>query len=310
LAAGSLVASQAGAAERRAKAFPSAEAAADALAAAWRTDNRPDLLTIFGSAGTKLVISSDHVAEKEARERLAAEFAAQHTIEYPTPSKAVLVIGKDEFPYPIPLVKQSQKWRFDTLSGEQEIINRRIGHNEINAIEVCRAYVEAQREYEIKDHRGDGVRQYARRLSSSAGKHDGLYWAAGAPAAGSPAAESPFGPLIAKAEAEGYSTSSATLVTPFHGYHFRILTKQGASASGGALDYMVDGRLKRGFALIAYPAIYGDSGVMTFLVNQHGIVFEKNLGPHTQAIAKAMTEYNPDKSWRIPATPATSAATK
>jgi hypothetical protein len=205
----------------------------------------------------------------------------------------VLSIGKDDFPYPIPLVKEGSVWHFDTKAGEEEILDRRIGHNELIAIEVCHAYVEAQREYAAKNASSSGKGEYAQRLHSSAGAHDGLYWAA---AAG--ADESPFGPLVASAEAQGYGTNAAGIRTPYHGYYFRILKRQGASAPGGAKDYVVNGHMTGGFAMVAFPAKYGDAGVMSFIVNQTGIVFEKNLGPGTDVSARQITAYDPDESWQ------------
>lgn len=201
-------------------------------------------------------------------------------------------IGKDAFPLPIPLVKQGSTWYFDLKQGEQEILNRRIGHNELNAIAVCHAYVEAQREYAALHPPGKAQAEYAQRLDSSAGKRDGLYWVAE-----TAADESPFGPLVASAEAAGYSANPAGTRTPYHSYYFRILTRQGPSAPGGAKDYVTGGHMTGGFAMIAFPAKYGDAGIMTFIVDQTGIVFERNLGPGTEAIARRITAYDPDQGW-------------
>jgi len=276
------------------KMFASPEAAVKALAAAWRSGKKRDLLVIFGRAGGKLVSSGDPVAEKQAREKLASSFDEAHRLESEGERKVIIVLGKDEWPYPIPLVRQGSTWRFDVNAGAQQIIDRRVGRNELNAIEVCRAYVEAQRDYASEDRLGDGLHEYAERVLSSEGKHDGLYWQSS-----QGAEESPLGPLIATAEAEGYGKKSAEGQAPFHGYFYRILTRQGKSASGGARDYKVNGHLTGGFALVAFPARYGDSGIMTFVVNQDGIVFEKNLGPKTVSIAGRITEYNPDQTWKI-----------
>jgi hypothetical protein len=193
---------------------------------------------------------------------------------------------------PIPIVKQGERWHFDTAAGEQKIIDRRVGRNELNVIEVCRAYVAAQREYASKDRLGDGLHEYATKFPSSAGKHDGLYWQASANEE-----QSPFGPLVASARKEGYRREPHHGPAPYHGYYFRILTRQGPHASGGAKDYIVAGHMTRGFALLAFPAKWGDSGVMTFVVNQHGIVFQKNLGPDTARIAPAIKQFDPDLSW-------------
>ena len=213
-----------------------------------------------------------------------------HELKEEDGSRAVLIIGKDAFPFPIPIVAATGAWHFDTPAGVEEILDRRIGENELAAIEVLRAYVDAQREYAEADHDGKGP-QYAQRLLSSDGKRDGLYWPA---AENEPA--SPFGPLIAEAHAEGYRKQTDS-PQPYHGYLFRILTSQGTDAAGGARDYVVSGRMIGGFGLIATPAEYGNSGVKTLLVNQDGVVFEKDLGPETTSLAAAVTSFNPDASW-------------
>jgi hypothetical protein len=280
------------AAEPAQQTFPSPEAAAASLAEAAGHGDQAELLKIFGAGGAKLISSGDPVADDNARQRLAAEYAASHKIDYEGDDKAVLSIGKDDFPLPIPLVKAGSAWHFDTTAGEQEILDRRIGRNELNTIEVCRAYVGAQREYAEMNLVGKGQGEYAQKFHSSPGKHDGLYWEA------ENAAESPLGPLVASARAEGYGPNAEGTPTPYHGYYFKILTRQGPSASSGAKDYVVNGHMTGGFAMIAFPAKYGDSGIMTFVVGQTGVVFEKNLGPGTAAIARRITEYDPDQSWK------------
>ncbi|MGA2793394.1 MAG: DUF2950 domain-containing protein [Roseiarcus sp.] len=284
----------AGAAAVAQRTFSSPEQAAEALAAAWRSGDKSEVLAIFGSAADKLVNSGDVVAEKAARERLASSYDEAHRLDLEGADKAVIVLGKDEWPYPIPLLKQGAGWRFDVKAGAEQIIDRRIGRNELNAIAVCRAYVEAQREYAGKDRLGDGLRQYAQRVASTEGKHDGLFWRT--PEGGE---ESPLGPLVVAAEAQGYRAASAEGRAPFHGYFYRILTRQGQSAPGGARDYLANGHLTGGFALVAFPATYGDSGVMTFIVSQDGIVFEKNLGPNTADVARRIAAYDPDATWRV-----------
>jgi hypothetical protein len=275
--------------------FASPEQAAEALAAAWRSDSKPDLVKIFGPAGVKLVSSGDEVADKNAKEQLAAAYDAQHSIVGIGDKKAQLIIGKEEFPFPIPLVKRGNAWRFDTQAGAEEILDRRIGRNELNAIGVCRAYIEAQREYAAKDRSGNGPHEYAMKIASADDRHDGLYWQAK-----QGEEESPLGPLIASAADEGYSSAGKeAMLSPYHGYYYRILTRQGPHAPGGALNYVAKDRMTEGFSLVAYPAEYGNSGIMTFIVNQDGIVFEKNLGPHTAKIARQMTQYDPDRSWKI-----------
>ncbi len=275
--------------------YASPEQAAAALAAAWRADSEPDLLKIFGPAGVKLVSSGDEVADRRVHARLAAAYAAQHRIVSTGEQGALLVIGAEEFPFPIPLEKVGDTWRFDTAAGAEEILDRRIGRNELNAISVCRAYVEAQRDYAAQSHPGSGPHEYAMKIASTGDQHDGLYWQT------RPGEEeSPFGPLIAAAAAEGYSvTGSDGMLAPYHGYYFRILTAQGPHAPGKAYSYIVNGHMTRGYALVAFPATYGNSGIMTFIVNQDGIVFEKDLGKDTARIARKMTQYDPDRSWRI-----------
>ncbi len=282
---------------REARTFSSPEQAAVALAAAWRSGKKSEILAIFGPAADRLVSSGDPIAEREARERLASSYDDAHRLDMEGADKAVIVLGKEEWPYPIPLVKRGTGWLFDVKAGAEQIIERRIGRNELNAIEVCRAYVEAQRDYAAKDPLGDGLHEYARRVASVGARHVGLYWPT------SPGEqESPLGPLVAAAEAQGFPPASAEGLAPFHGYYYRILTRQGKSAPGGAQDYFVNGRLTGGFALVAFPATWGDSGVMTFIVNQTGVVFQKNLGPNTASIARRMSEYDPDETWK-PATP-------
>ncbi len=274
--------------------FVSPEQAVEALSAAWLSGQKAELLKIFGAAGEKLVSSGDPVAEKQARDRLASAYEERHRIEAGGSDKAVLILGNDAWPYPIPLVRHAAGWQFDVKAGAEQILDRRIGRNELNAIGVCRAYVEAQRDYAAKDRLGDGLHEFAQKVRSSGVKHDGLYWQA----AGTDE-ESPLGPLVAAADAHGYGPASAESRAPFAGHYYRILTRQGRNAPGGARSYIVDGHMTQGFALIAFPAKYGNSGVMTFVVNQSGIVFEKNLGPHTANIARSISSYNPDRTWKI-----------
>lgn len=273
--------------------FSSPESAVAALVAANRADDTAALLKILGPRGRKLVISGDPVADRQGRSRFVAAYGRQHSIERQGADKAVLLIGETRWPFPIPLVAQKKRWRFDTAAGAREILARRIGRNELDAIEVCRAYVDAQRDYAAKDRTGDGLREYAQKFGSTPGKHDGLYW----PVKQGEEA-SPLGPLVAEAHAEGYGGRGKH--APYHGYYYKILTKQGRHAPGGAHDYLAHGHMIGGFALVAYPAQYGASGVMTFIVNQDGVVHEKNLGPRTATIARQMTSYDPDPSWRTP----------
>jgi hypothetical protein len=284
------------AAQRSGETFASPEQAAQTLAAAWHGGRAGDLLKIFGPAGQPLVRSGDPIAEADARRRFAALYDQRHRIERGGGGEAILVIGNEDWPYPIPLVRQGSGWRFDVRTGAEQIVDRRIGRNELNAIAVARAYVEAQRDYAATDPLRSGRHEYAQQLASSQGKRNGLYWPASAGAG-----QSPLGPLVATAEAKGYPAPPPTAGAraPLEGYYFRILAAQGPQAPGGARSYLVGGHMTGGFALIAFPSRWGDSGVMTFVVNQNGIVFEKNLGPETSSIARRITAYNPDRSWKI-----------
>ena len=209
----------------------------------------------------------------------------------------VLRAGNDHWPFAIPLAKKGDKWFFDTLAGKEEILNRRIGGNELSAIEVCYAYVKAQREYIQKDYDGNRVMEYAQRMQSKPGMKDGLFWETK-----SGEEESPLGPLVASASQEGYSSKTVSAISrkhdPFHGYFFRILKKQGKKAPGGKFDYVINGHMVAGFALLAYPAQWGNSGVMTFIVNQQGKIYQKNLGEKTADLAPKIKEYNPDETWK------------
>lgn len=282
--------------QRGAKSFVSPERAADALAAAWRGGGAPELLDILGPAGRPLVTSGDPVAEQNARRRFAAFYDQGHRIKRGGGGEAILVIGNEDWPYPIPIVHTRVGWRFDAKAGAEQILDRRIGRDELNAIAVSRAYVEAQRDYAAKTSLQNGLPEYAQQVASTEGTHNGLYWPASAASD-----ESPLGPLVATAEAKGYAAPPATAGgrAPYEGYYFRILMGQGAQAPGGAKSYIANGRMTGGFALVAFPAKWGDSGVMSFVVNQNGIVFEKNLGPETAKIARQIKVYDPDRTWAI-----------
>jgi hypothetical protein len=274
--------------------FPSPDAAVDALVSATRAGDKDDVVKILGPQSEKLVRSGDKVADKEGRMKFVTAYDRAHTLEMQGEDRATLVVGEEEWPMPIPLVHTEPGWWWDTAAGEEEILNRRIGRNELNVIEVCRAYVDAQKEFAAQ-HPLDGHKhEYAQRFTSSNGQHDGLYWPA---AAGQP--QSPLGPLIASATAEGYDAKALSKQTPYHGYYYKILKSQGPHSPMGARDYMVNGHMTRGFALIAFPARWGDSGVMTFIVNRHGIVFQKNLGPDTAVLASRITSFDPDEGWSV-----------
>jgi hypothetical protein len=269
--------------------FKTADEAADALVSAARAGDRKALLTVLGRDGADIVSSGDPVADASARNRVVEAYDAKHQVVMEGADKAVLIIGREDWPFPIPLVRKDGTWRFDTAAGREEILYRRIGRNELNAIETCLAYVDAQQEYAERSIAGNGV--YAQRIVSRPGKKDGLYWPAQ-----SSSDESPLGELAASAAAEGYRAGQER--APYHGYYYKVLTRQGPNAPGGAMDYVVRGRMIGGFALVAYPAEYRNSGVMTFLVNHQGNVYEKDLGSDTAIIAAGMTTFNPDKTWR------------
>ena len=275
-----------------AKRFASAEEATAALVAALRAHDSRALVQILGSEARPLVSSGDPVADRRTRDAFIEAYDAANALVPGANGAMTLQIGKDDWPFPIPLVKDGEQWRFDTRAGREEILARRIGRNELFTMQTCLAYVDAQREYYAEDRRGNGVLQYAQKFASTPGKRDGLHWET---KAGEPL--SPLGSLVAQARKEGYRRDQAGGPTPYHGYFFRILTSQGADAPDGAQDYIVRGQMIGGFGLVAYPAQYGVSGVMTFIVNYDGIVYEKDLGPTTATIAGAMRAFNPDKSW-------------
>jgi hypothetical protein len=272
------------------KAFGTPEEASRALAEAAKKDDLTALLTVLGKDGRDILSSGDEVADADTRRKFVAAYDAKNRVAMEGNDKAVLVIGPEDFPLPIPLVRKAGQWHFDTAEGRTEILARRIGKNELDAIQASLAYVDAQLEYAEKDRTGVGMNTYARRIVSQPGKKDGLYWQA---AQGED--ESPLGELVAAATRQGYRTGAGR--TPFHGYYFKILTRQGPSAEGGALDYVVQGKMIGGFALVAYPAEYRNSGVMTFLVNHRGTVFQKDLGPQTRKLAEQMSSFNPDATW-------------
>jgi hypothetical protein len=269
------------------QAYKTPEAAASALAAAVKAGPK-DILKVLGSAGEDVVDSGDDVADKDAREKFSSAYDTKHSVSIENDKKASLVIGPDDFPFPIPLVHTKGGWEFDTDAGREEILVRRIGRNELDTIQTCLAYVDAQNEYADED-RGDGIGVYAQRIVSSPGKKDGLYWP-------SEKNDSPLGEIAAEATSEGYKVGGEP--QPYHGYYFRILSQQGPNASGGAIHYVVNGKMIGGFALIAYPADYGNSGIMTFIVNHAGTVYQKDLGKDTEAIAKRMTSFDPDRTWK------------
>ena len=275
-----------------AKTYPDPAAAIDALVAAARSGDPKAVVGVLGDRSKAFVVSSDPVSDRAALARFVELYDRSHALSSPDENKRTLAIGDDSWPLPIPVVKGKAGWSFDAAAGEKEILKRRVGQNELDAIQVCIGYVEAQRDYFARNPMGATVPHYADRLLSSPGKRDGLYWES---APGEP--ESPMGPAVSGAVGEGYTLKRGANA-PYHGYHFRILTAQGPNAEGGALDYRENGKLTRGFALIAWPASYGKSGIMSFLVNQSGVVLEKDLGPNTAKIASGVKRFDPDASWK------------
>jgi hypothetical protein len=276
------------------KNFASPEEAVRALIDAVRASDKKELRAILGKEGIGLISSGDKVEDETGRERFAKAYDEKNSIQRATADKVLLYVGNHEWPLPIPIVKKGDAWLFDTKAGKEEILNRRIGRHELNVIEVLKEYVDAQREYASKDWDGDRMLEFAQKLGSEQGKKDGLYWEVK-----EGQQESPFGPLVAKAAMEGYGKKKGGgILEPYHGYYYRILTAQGKDAKGGAYNYIVDGKMILGFAVVAYPAKYGSSGIMTFVVNQEGVVYQKNLGKDTAKLAAAMKEFNPDSTWK------------
>ena len=271
--------------------FASPDKAVEALVNAVKKDDDQTLISIFGSDAKDILASGDTVADQTDRTRFIEMFKERHGFEADGREKMVLVLGNEKWPFPVPLVKQGNQWHFDALSGKQEILDRRIGRNELNVINVMNSYVDAQNEYARKDFDGDGAHAFAAWVHSDPGKKNGLYWPAK-----KGEAMSPLGPLVAEAASQGYTSKSGKL-TPYHGYYYKMLSGQGAQAYGGAYDYQVHGKMILGHALLAYPAKYGVSGIMTFMVNQQGVLYEKDLGPDTANLATAITKFDPDKSW-------------
>jgi hypothetical protein len=273
------------------KMFSSPEEAVKAAIAAARSNNDNELLAIFGPKAKEILFSGDPVADKQRRSEFVAAYDQANRLSTEGEDR-ILIAGKQDWPFPIPIVKKGQSWMFDTEQGKQEVLNRRIGGNELFTIQTMLAIVDAEREYAIKDRDRNGLLEYAQKFLSDPGKKNGLYWEA---KSGEP--ESPLGPIMVQARSQGYGAKITTAPGPYHGYNYRILTAQGKDAPGGAYSYLVKGKMIGGFAVVAYPAEYGNSGIMTFIVNYDGKVFQKNLGPNTAAAAKSMKEYNPDKTW-------------
>jgi hypothetical protein len=273
------------------KTFSSAEEAVKAAIAAARADNDKELLAIFGAQAKDLISSGDPVADKQRRARFLAAYDEKNRLATEG-ENTILMVGKEDWPLPIPVVKRGDRWIFDPEQGREEILNRRIGDNELFTIQTLLAVVDAQREYALKDRDKNGLLEYAQKFVSDPGKKNGLYWEA---KAGEP--QSPLGPIMTEMIGKGYQAKPSAGPSPYHGYYYRILSAQGKNAAGGAYSYVVKGQMIGGFAVVAYPAEYANSGVMTLIVNHDGKVFQKDLGKNTSSAAGAMKEYNRDATW-------------
>ncbi len=282
--------------EPRGQAFTSTQAAAQSFVQAMRAGDDDALVKILGPEAKTLVSSGDPVADAAVKKKIVAAYDQMHRFVTTSDGRVFLYLGAENWPLPIPLIHRKGKWYFDTAFGKQEILARRIGKNELDAIQVCEAIVAAQQQYMSRVQTGQDGAQYAQKILSDDGRHDGLFWKT---APGEPA--SPLGPLVASASAQGYRRAGGGKPTPYHGYIYEILKEQGPHAPGGAHSYLQDGKMTRGFAVIAYPAVYRSSGVMTFIAGQDGAVYQKDLGPKTGTIAPSIKSYDPDDTWeRVP----------
>jgi len=288
----SLTAQQPAAQQPSQRTFDSPGKAAAALFDAAKSGDTTALMQIFGPQSKELLSSGDPVADKNNREQIVKKYEEMHRLVVEPDKTVSLYIGSENWPFPIPLVEKNGVWFFDTAKGKKEVLFRRIGRNETFTINTLQSLVDAEKEYAGTTHGQSNVKQYAPKILSDEGKHNGLYWKA---APGEPV--SPIGPLIAQATREGYEKSGNPV--PFHGYYYRVLTSQGKDALGGAMSYMTDGKLTKGVAFLAYPAEYRNSGVMTFIVGMDGLVFQKDLGPNTATMAANIKEFNPDKTWSV-----------
>jgi DUF2950 family protein len=278
---------------RKPQSFETPEAAVAALIEATQADGDRALLKVLGKEAEPIIDSGDAVADKNARDGFVAAYKTANSLDRSVPDLITLEVGADKWPFPIPIVSEGGKWHFDSPTGVDELINRRVGANELDTIQSCLAYADAQREYYMRNPENAPLLHYAGRLISTDGKKDGLYWPAG-----ENEEQSPIGEGFAKARAEGYAKEGTMTGEPFHGYIYRLLTKQGANAPGGAYDYLVNDQLLGGFAAIAFPAEYGNSGVMTFMVNHDGVVYSKDLGAETAKLALAMDTFDPGPDWK------------
>ncbi len=273
--------------------FPSPGAAVSALVAAGNADDMKTLSSILGQDADQVLSSGDPVADHNARNDFVNRYKEMHRLAYDDQGRVILYIGAENWPVPIPLVRKNGGWVFDTAGGKEELLFRRIGRNELFTINVLEGLAEGQTEYAREEHDGEATGQFARKILSDTGKHNGLYWEA---AEGQP--ESPIGPLVASATTEGYKKDSDGHPVPFHGYYYKVLTGQGRNAPDGTKNYLVNRKMTNGFAFLAYPAEYRASGVMTFMIDKDGVIVQKDLGPDTARLASEMAMFNPDKTWQ------------
>ncbi len=271
------------------KSFSSPEEAVKSLVAAIRAHDTNEIMAILGPGSKELIFSGDDMADKVGREKFIRAYDRQHTLQEQSAGKVTLCTGEDNWPLPIPIVRKDSQWVFDIGEGKQQILDRRVGRNELFIMDVLHAYVDAQHEYASKNCSGTGAVEFAQRIVSTKGNHDGLYWDTK-----EGEEQSPLGPLVAQASREGYANPD---LSPFHGYYFKILKGQGKNAEGGTYQYVVMGKMILGFALLAFPADYGNSGIMTFMVNQEGDIYQRDLGKDTRKKAEAITLFDPDTSW-------------
>jgi hypothetical protein len=273
--------------------YSSAAEASEALVTALQKEDEPSLLKVLGASAKDVLSSGDEAEDKQHRAQFVQKYQQMHRLVSEPDGLTTLYIGAENWPTPIPLVQKGASWYFDTAAGKNEILYRRVGENELTVIQVCGELADAEKEYESQPHDGDTERQYAQTILSDQDKHNGLYWKAG-----SGETVSPLGPWVASAEREGYAEVAGQKPQPFHGYYFRVLKGQGTHVPGGSKSYIVDGKMTRGFAFIAYPAEYRSSGVKTFLVGQDGVVYEKDLGSKTDEVAKSFERYDRDATWQ------------
>lgn len=288
---GQIASTQAKAAVQTQASYASPQQAAKALYEAIKSHDIKAIYKVLGPGSANLIYTGDAVADREMYDSFITAYDKSLKIEKDTETKVTLLLGNNEYPFPFPLVRESKGWQFDAKKGAEELVNRRVGENELFTIRFCLAFGDAQREYAEQDRDGDGLLEYAQRFRSSEGKQDGLYWPT---KQGQP--DSPFGPLVSSAVNECYSTED-TASLPFHGYYYRILTAQGKDAPGGSYDYLVNGKMIGGYALIAYPSRWGASGVMTFMCSHEGTVYQRNLGADTPEIANRIMYFDPDATW-------------